>query len=221
MQRAKPETGGDQLPEPVAVRAREFAAAALASVPSDVIPPVLRRAASFVPARRAQVAGTQILERRLTDDRFRDALAVQLRGTHAALAEEVAALDPDGEAPSLDAIALGYLLDLPGWRHWAEQMVAAAQEARLAAERQHEAREVARLEDRIAELETERATLAARHGDQLAKLKRDNAELRRRLGEARAAARAAQAQAQIPAAPAAEPLTAGEPAAGEPAAGEP
>ena len=75
-------TDGDdasQLPEAVRARVIGLAAEALGKMAAEHLPASLKRVASFAPARRARLAGSQIAGVLESDDQFRDRLATQVQ----------------------------------------------------------------------------------------------------------------------------------------------
>lgn len=181
--------GPPVLPDAVRVRVVALAAEALGRVPADHLPPALKRVASFAPARRARLAGSQIAAVLEADEEFRERLAVQVR---AALGDLGRALTDGEPVPGDDPVqvaAAAYLLRTDGWRELVQQ----GQEAVLAEQHLVEARsggeQVERLQRQVADLQEELQRVRARHKGQAEQLKADNAELRRKLGEARARAR--------------------------------
>ncbi|QLQ10382.1 MAG: NYN domain-containing protein [Nocardioidaceae bacterium] len=178
----------EDLPAAVRARAGVLASAALGKVPSHDVPPSLRRAATFTPSRRMKIAATQTVEAWAGDERFREALITQLRGSHSDLA---AALDAGDAPPSVDAAALAFLLGSDGSQELADAAAEAESAGRAAAEEERARRRVEKLTARIEELtHRHRADVAALQ-EQLTTVKAHNADLRRKLGQARAGAREA------------------------------
>ena len=193
------ENGPGMLPEPVRLRALSLAADALGQIPADQLPAPLRRVASFAPARRAKLAGTQIAATLESDDSFRERVATQVR---VAVPTVATALDEQAPPPAADPVevaAVAYLLRSEGW----SDLVAAARSVRpepAATREQSDA--VERLQQKLSDTREQLRAAQARAKDQTAEVKKDNADLRRKLGETRqqlaaaeeAAAAAANAQ---------------------------
>lgn len=180
------------LSDVVRVRVVALASQALGRIDQDRLPASLRRVASFAPARRARLAGTQVAAVLAHDDDFRERVAVQVR---AALPDLARALDEGIAAPAADPVelaAVAYLLRPDGW---ADTVAAASQavedERSSVAVRDLEQRAERlrrQLESAIEELKEARR----RHRDQFAEVKAENADLRRRLGETRGRVRGAE-----------------------------
>jgi predicted RNA-binding protein with PIN domain len=193
------ENGPGMLPEPVRLRALSLAADALGQIPADQLPAPLRRVASFAPARRAKLAGTQIAATLESDDSFRERVATQVR---VAVPTVATALDEQAPPPAADPVevaAVAYLLRSEGW----SDLVAAARSVRpepTAGREQSDA--VERLQQKLRDTREQLRAAQARAKAQTAEVKKDNADLRRKLGETRqqlaaaeeAAAAAANAQ---------------------------
>ena len=180
------------LPEAVRARVLGLAAEALGKLAPEHLPASLKRVASFAPARRARLAGSQIAGVLETDEQFRERLAVQVQ----AIAGELGRALAEGRTPSaadpVEAAATAYLLRSPGWR----AVVRAADEALRSDREQLEAQRIdeqtARFAARVAELEEAAETQRARHKEQLERLKGDYTDVRRKLGESRARVREAE-----------------------------
>lgn len=71
------EDGPRPLPEPVRAKVITLAAEALGLIPSEAVPPSLKRVASFAPHRRARLAGGHIAAALETDEQFRTSIAMQ------------------------------------------------------------------------------------------------------------------------------------------------
>jgi predicted RNA-binding protein with PIN domain len=176
------ENGPGLLPEPVRLRALSLAADALGQIPADQLPAPLRRVASFAPARRARLAGTQIAAALESDEPFRERVATQVR---VALPTVAGALDEKAPPPAADPVevaAVAYLLRSEGW----SDLVAAARSLRPEpADTRDQSATVERLQQKLRDAREQLRAAQARTKDQVAEVKKDNAELRRKLGEAR------------------------------------
>ena len=182
------------LPDVVRSRVVSLAAEALGRLSVDQLPAPLKRVASFAPARRARLAGSQIASMLETDDKFRDRVATQVRVEVPELAHALESGTTPAAADPVELAAVAYLLRPEGW----VSVVAAAahladEERSNAATRQiseHVDRLRRQLDDAVAELRDARE----RSREQVAALKAENADLRRKLGDARARAKAAEQQ---------------------------
>ena len=180
------------LPERVRARVIAYAADALGSLPAEQVPGPLKRAAAFTPQRRARIAGEQILDQLLSDDVFRQRVAVQARARQVAVADQLA----EGLA-SVDTAALAFLLRPDGW----QGVVSAAattdsgtEPTGAEAERNRASTEVESLRRRLEAATNEQASLRRAAKEDLAAAKAEIAELRRKLGESRSRARSTQAE---------------------------
>ncbi|MGN6129038.1 MAG: NYN domain-containing protein [Nocardioidaceae bacterium] len=165
----------------------------LGKIPVERLPGALKRVASFAPARRARLAGSQIAAALESDDDFRSAVAAQVR----AAAPDLAAAVDAGEAPAaadpVEVAAVAYLLRAPEWeKHVA--LVTDAEEAEAAAACVRQSREqVDRLQQQLVSATEELHAVREKNREQLASLKAENADLRRKLNEARSRVKAAEA----------------------------
>jgi predicted RNA-binding protein with PIN domain len=186
------------LPPLLRSKTAALAARALGELPIDSVPAPLRRAAAFVPSRRAKLAGRQIAVLVESDQDFRDALAVQVQ----ALAPAALAGMEDGAPPSsedlLETAAAAFLVRPAGW----EEMVSAGSAAAIrlsgkaepnAASRKGAAEQ--RLTEALSNARAETAALRERLGRQLEKLKTENAQLRRTVGASRSELKRAESAA--------------------------
>ncbi|MGA8994021.1 MAG: NYN domain-containing protein [Nocardioidaceae bacterium] len=175
------------VPLPGSVRARvvALAAEALGEMEPTLLPPSLRRVATFAPTRRARLAGTQIAAVLAADEDFRDRVAVRVGAALPGLAEVVVSADPVPAADPVDVAALLYLLRPEDWQERLDAVVGQV-EAESATEPAGAGRSDLERLERQAEASTLRLREAqARHREVVADLKAENAELRRRLGETR------------------------------------
>lgn len=174
------------LPDGVRTRVIGLAADALGRMPAEQLPPPLKRVASFAPARRAKLAGSQIASVLETDADFRERVATQVRAVTAELAEALEAGSPPVAADPVELAAVAYLLRPDGW----PDIVAAAVGVAHAESSDAASRQVVGQVDRLrrqldaASGELREARTKARQ--QVAELKAENADLRRKLGDARA-----------------------------------
>ncbi len=169
-----------------------LAARALSAMPPEQIPPALRRAAAFAPARRAKLAGPQLAAALEADDEFRQRLAVHVR---AMVPQLIRALDegtPLPPARALETAAAAYLVRPSGW----ESVVQSARDVELSrGGGADEDETVQRLTTALSAARSEVKVVRERLRGQLDDVKADNAQLRRTLGEVRQQLRGAQAAA--------------------------
>ena len=186
----------EEAPTSPALRARiaTLGTQALAEVPPSQVPPQLRGATRFAPARRAKLVGPALISALISDDELRERLGVHVRTI---ASDALSVLDrADPEIPSgtglLDAAAAAYIVRPEGWR----RLVAAA-EAEHSRTRPQAVDDGpgSALRDQVAAAHAESKALRARTREQVDRLKSDNASLRRSLGQARAAQQAAEAAA--------------------------
>ena len=182
------------LPEAVRTRVITLAAEGLGRMPSEHLPPALKRVAAFTPTRRAKLAGRQIASVLETDAEFREHLATQVRDLVPELAVALDAHATPAAADPVEVAAVAFLLRPQGW----DAVVSNAAEVADAERQDLAERQLAAQVDRLRrQLEDSTAELQAtreRGRVQAAQLKAENTELRRKLGEARAKVKLAQAK---------------------------
>jgi predicted RNA-binding protein with PIN domain len=184
------------LPEAVRSRVLGLAAEALGKMAPENLPASLKRVASFAPARRARLAGSQIAGVLESDPQFRERLAIQVQGISGELAKALLEGRPPAAADPVEAAATAYLLRSPGWPDVVRSASDSLRSERLLVEAQRTDEQQERLRRRVGDLEEELESQRARHKEQLDKLKREYTEVRTRLGEARARAREAEEAAE-------------------------
>ncbi|MGY2874554.1 putative RNA-binding protein with PIN domain [Marmoricola sp. URHA0025 HA25] len=189
----------EALPERVRARVITYAADALGVLPADHVPGPLKRAATFAPARRARIAGQQILDQLASDDTFRERIAVQAQARHADVASQLA----EG-AGSVDSAALAFLVRPDGWQVLLD---AAAQENARGQQPEEESTEIAALRSRLDAALATQGEIRRTAKAELGAAKSEIADLRRKLGEARAQARASRSDAERSTAEATERTT--------------
>ncbi len=172
------------LPERVRARLIGMAADALGAMPADQVPGALRRVAAFTPARRARVAGAQLLAALAADTEFGEHLAIQVRARQAVL---VAALEA-GER-SAETAALAFLLRTDGWEELVAEVTLGEEAATAALHAGQTDAELDVMRERLSRRDTELAELRAALNDARAALKAEQASVRQRIGEARARSR--------------------------------
>ena len=178
---------------PPALRAKMVALASqgLTKMPPAQVPAPLRKSATFAPAKRAKLVGSQIAQAVDTDQEFRGHLATQVR----ALTSELVTSLEAGESPSddqlADAAALAFIVRTEGWREVVESACRAEEQRRTAAPG-----DVGATIDKLhADLTSARGEVKAvrdKLRGQLDQLKTDNAQLRRTLGQTRVQLKEAQ-----------------------------
>ena len=177
------------LPDAVRSMVVELASEALGSLPADQVPASLRRVASFAPARRAKLAGSQVAAVLESDAEFRERVAEQVRARIPELAEALDAGTAPAAADPTEVAAVAYLLR-PG--RWVDLVGRAleAEDARQSTAAGLAARQEAeRLRHQLDELRGELRGLRERHHERLTTLKAENTDLRHKLGDARNRAR--------------------------------
>jgi predicted RNA-binding protein with PIN domain len=184
------------LPEAVRARVLGLAAEAVGALAPEHLPPALKKVATFAPARRARLAGTQIAGVLETDDKFREALALQVQAISGELGRALLEGRSPGAADPVELAATAYLLRSPGWEEVVDAADAAIRSERELALAHRDQQEAERLRLRTAQLEQELDEQRADHREQLERLRREHTELRTRLGDARSRLRAAEAAAE-------------------------
>lgn len=198
------------LSAPVRARLVHLTAHVLPAV--GVVPPALRKVASFAPQRRARLGGAQIVAA-LADADFRSrvvtqlagsgeigALVTALRGGDGDPARADASIEHDpgaqlGEHDPLDVAALAWLARPAGWREILDAARVRHDEAQHAADAVDADRVRARLERDVEILTHDLDQLRSQHKESSDELRAENTLLRQRLGEARAATRLARSEA--------------------------
>lgn len=167
------------LPELVRARVVAQAAEVLPDVPS--LPAVVRRVASFAPARRARLGASAITEA-LADDELRERVGIQV------------AARPEPDDGDAAVAARIWLVRPDGWEELlaerVERIVAAAPEP------DPRDRDLERLRGRLAEAEQAVRDLRDEQRVRAEEHKAEHTSLRRKIGEARAAEREARARAE-------------------------
>lgn len=159
-----------------------LASRGLGQMPSADVPPALRIAAGFTPAKRVKLAGPKIALAVDTDADFRRHLATQVRALVPRIVHQLEAQEPPSDNDLSEAAAVAYLIRQQGWK----DVVAA--ESALAATRptsRSSAADVARLTTSLATARADADKVRTKLRAQLDQLKADNSQLRRTLGESR------------------------------------
>jgi predicted RNA-binding protein with PIN domain len=180
------EGGPSALPEAVRARVAVLAAQALGQLAVEHLPPALKKVAAFAPARRARLAGNQIVAVLDTDEEFRERLAVQVEALVPDLAAALSSGGSTGPDP-VGAAAAAYLLRPPGWKALVAALnsVAAEQTGRAGSGDRVDGEVADRVRRRLEAAEEELRELRRRHKEEVQRLKAENAEVRRKLGDAR------------------------------------
>lgn len=170
-----------------------LAARALSAMPPEQIPPALRRAANFAPARRARLAGAQLAAAVESDENFRSHLAVQVRALVPQLVnavEDGTSITPDR---AVEVAAVAYLVRPPGW----ERVLDSINDAEPAGGSSSDelSQTVQRLTAALLGARGEVKVVRERLRGQLDEMKADNAQLRRSLGAVRQQLRSAETAA--------------------------
>jgi predicted RNA-binding protein with PIN domain len=174
------------LPEAVRQRVVALAADGLGRMPTEELPPALKRVAAFAPMRRVRAAGNQIATVVETDEVFRGRLAEQVRAASPELVDAVEAGRVPPAADPVEVGAVAYLVRPEGWAGLLAQVSEAMQLEVASAQERRDAELVGRLRDEVDQLRHEALDQRARSKSQAERLKAENAELRRKLGETRA-----------------------------------
>jgi len=166
------------LPEAVRQRVITLASGVMSVLPSDEIPPALRRVAKFAPNRRGRLGGPLIATQLTADPLFRQRAANRILAD----AGELGAAVLEGHAPAaadpVHVAALAYLARPTGWRTLVESAIGAV---RAEADSAAQAQLIHDIESRAARAEHDRAVArveADKLRDELGKLRDEAATLR-------------------------------------------
>ena len=186
------------LPEAVRQRVLALAAEALGRLPVGEVPPPLRAAARFTPAKRARLAATTLAAALDADAAFRLSTAELAEQQAESVVEAVRTGVPPAAADPVELAAVAYLLRPEGWPRFVDRARVALDEV---ARRDRRARRDAELDRLRGELEAARASVrteadrakaavdAARgEAENLRRQLREQTGLRRGAERARAAA---------------------------------
>ncbi len=181
------------LPDPVRSRVVSLAARALGQMSPAHVPALLRKSASFAPAKRARLIGPQLAAVLDADEEFRDHLGVQVRVLSAEVAVALERGSPDlDHLDAVEVAAVAYVLRPSGWAEVFERAVAQAGVARgseppgIAAD----VKVAGALDRARADLQVSRDKARTR----IEALKAENAQLRQTLGRTRLQAKEAAAR---------------------------
>ncbi len=183
----------EELPGALRNRVLALASDGLATMPEPQVPPPLRRAMSFAPAKRRKLIGQQLLQTLDADADFREHLSTQVRAAASDLAARVEAGDGIGDGDLKDAAALAYLLRPDGWQQLVDR--AERQAADAAAAGVDLTGTVEKLHADLDQARGETKAVREKLRSQLDQVKAENAQLRRTLGETRTQLREAQGAA--------------------------
>jgi len=186
------------LPEPVRSRIVVLAAAALPEIPTDEMPPQLRKVAKFAPNRRARYGGAAIAAALTNDPSLRQRVAARALTEAGELGTAVSEGVSPAAADPVEVAALAYLMRPAGWRELVDAAGAAVRaeadraavaelirDAEARANRAEHDRTVARVE--VEKLRDE----LARVREELGQLREESRQLSRTLREAQAQQRRA------------------------------
>lgn len=190
---AEPMGTGDTIPTPLRSRVVALASRGLGQLPPGQVPALLRKAASFTPAKRAKLVGSQIATTIESDPEFRERVATQVR----ALAGNLSTLMDSGDVPDdvlPDVAAFAFLVRPDGW----ESLVARAadQLQQRPAVARDEAATVDKLQADLHQARGEMKAVRYKLRSQIDQLKNDNAQLRRTLGHVRVQLKESQDRAE-------------------------
>jgi predicted RNA-binding protein with PIN domain len=186
-----------RLPEGVRLRVVALTADRLGTLPTEAVPPSLRRVARFAPAKRARLGGVAIAAALESDPDFRGRIGDAVRE---ALPDLAAALAAGSQLPALpieETAAAAYLLRSDGWHMLIVEAAAAAEAADSAASQSASATVVSRLQEQLGALRAERRAETERLRAEVGVARAEASDLRRRLGETRERARLAEAQTSL------------------------
>lgn len=167
-----------------------LAARALGQMPPADVPPALRIAAGFAPAKRVKLTGATIALMVDTDEDFRGRLAIQVRAIVPQLVRQVESRKPLSDGDLSEAAAVAYLVRPQGWR---DIVVADSARAAPTPTPQPTAIDLARLRTALATAQAEADKATTKLRAQLQELKMNNSQLRRTLAETRSELKAAEA----------------------------
>ncbi len=195
LEREEPGSPPTPLPEPVRLRVVSLAAEALGRLAPEHLPAPLKRVASFAPARRAKLAGSQIAGVLETDEVFRGHLATQVRALSGEIGQALMAGRAPVAADPVEVAATAYLLRSPGWGDVVAAAAGTVRAERASVGSRLVEDRVERLQSRVTALQDEAQQQRTRSREQLERLKAENADLRRKLGDTRSRLRDAEAEA--------------------------
>jgi predicted RNA-binding protein with PIN domain len=170
-----------------------LASEGLARMAQAHVPPPLRRAASFAPAKRARLVGSQIVQYVESDDEFREHLATQVKALVPAVA---AALESDGEITDDDLVestAVAVILRPEGWEKLVDRASTREAQRRTSPEGDLQGA-IDKLTRDLDQARGETKEVRERLRAQVDELKSENTTLRQRLGETRSKLRDAEAK---------------------------
>ncbi len=184
----------EMLPAALRSRVAALASDGLVVVPETHVPPLLRRAMSFAPAKRRKLIGDQLTQALDADDEFREHLATQVRGLAGELATRVHEGGEISDSELREAAALAYILRPEGWQ---ELVGRAKQEIARAEVRQVDLTgTVEKLQADLEQARGETKAVREKLRAQVEQVKAENAQLRRTLGETRVQLRETQEAAE-------------------------
>ena len=183
-----------ELPAALRHRVVSLASQGLSRMPASHLPPSLRKSASFAPAKRAKLVGTQIAHAVESDAEFREHLAAQVRVTASELADRLESGGPVPEDELADVAAAAFILRPEGWEGVVERALEAS--TRKAVAGPDLAATIEKLQDDLAEARGEVKAVREKLKAQIEQVKAENTQLRRTLGQTRVHLREAQESAE-------------------------
>jgi predicted RNA-binding protein with PIN domain/uncharacterized coiled-coil protein SlyX len=188
------------LPEPVRQRVVALAADTLGRLPAEEVPPALRAAARFTPAKRARLAGAALAVALETEPQFRLRVAEAAEQQQPAVTDAVRHAQAPPAADPVTLAAVAYLLRPEGWPTYvarAERALAEQAELSRSAERDEI---VTKLQTDLEETRAALREQAERAAAALAETTAEGDALRKQVraltGQMRAAERSATAAGQ-------------------------
>lgn len=193
MERSGTDAEASGLVEPARTQVITIAADVLGRLPTDAVPPALRRFARFAPARRRQLGALALAAALDADEEFRDRVAERVVETSPELTAAVREGRPTTAADPVDVAVVAYLTRPDGWtdvlaaanRRWAaEHSVASGRREELDRLRRELADLRSQLKGEPARIREAVAAAAAQTAAELAELRRSLRERTRELRQA-------------------------------------
>ncbi|MGH3506615.1 MAG: NYN domain-containing protein [Nocardioidaceae bacterium] len=157
------------------------------------VPAPLRRAASFAPAKRARLVGSQIVQYVEGDDDFREHLATQVKALAPGVCASLEAADEISDDDLVEGAAVAAILRPDGWEDLVERARALEEQRRVSPSGDLQAT-VEKLTRDLDQARGETKEVRERLKAQIEDLKSDNTTLRHKLGETRGRVRDADAK---------------------------
>lgn len=173
------------LPDAVRGRVVALAAEAIGRLPAEQLPAPLKRVASFAPARRARLAGSQIAAVLESDEELRGRVGTQVREEVAEVATALEAGAPPAAADPVLVASVAYLLRPDGWERVLDESLALLEAERDSQAGRQNADQAERMRAQVQAAQDELRTARARHREETSRLKAENSALRQRLADER------------------------------------